>query len=114
MTALGTINSTSEVSSGRQVPVVQYTTPATGDTISVGTTGFIRLLINPAGSLLALTVSLPSTPTDGDILQMSSSQIVTGLTMSNGTIIGALTTLAVATFAQYTYSGTASKWFRSG
>ncbi len=98
----------------RLIPQVQYTTPTTGSTVTVNTNGHVRLLLNPAGSLLALTVTLPSSPSDGDIVQLCSSQIVTGLTMNGGTIIGALTTLAVATFASYVYSADSSKWFRNG
>lgn len=98
----------------RLVPQVQYTTPTTGSTINVNTNGYVRLLINPSGSLLALTVALPASPSDGDILELCSSQIVTGLTMSGGTIIGALTSMAVATFAAYCYSASASSWFRIG
>jgi hypothetical protein len=98
----------------RLIPVVQYTTPTTGNTITLNSNGHTKLLINPAGTLLALTVTLPSSPSDGDIVSLASSQIVTGLTMNGGTIIGALTALAVATFASYLYSGDASKWFRIG
>lgn len=98
----------------RLIPAVQYTTPTTGATITVNTTGHVRLIINPAGSLLALTVALPGSPSDGDILEMCSSQVVTTLTMNGGTIIGPLTSLAVATFAAYIFNSTAGQWFRIG
>lgn len=98
----------------RLIPAIQYVTPTTGSTVNVNTNGYVRLLINPAGTLVALTVALPASPQDGDILELCSSQVVTGLTMSGGTIIGALTSMAVATFAKYTYSATAAQWFRSG
>src|SRR6185436_8596503 len=100
---------TTQTSDSRLVPVMQYETPTTGATINVGTNGNVKLLINPSGSLLNLTLSLPSAPSDGDLISFCSSQIVTTFTMTNGTIIGALTTLAVATFASYIYSATASK-----
>lgn len=98
----------------RLIPTMQYATPATGGTVNVGVTGYTCLHIDPAGTLVALTVSLPSSPQDGDTVEISSSQIVTGLTMNNGTIIGALTTMAVGTFAAYRYSADATKWFRVG
>lgn len=98
----------------RLVPTVQYVTPSTGDTVTVNSTGHVRLLINPSGSLLTLTVALPGSPSDGDLIQIGSSQIITTLTMSGGTIIGALTALAVATFASYIFNSTAGKWFRVG
>jgi hypothetical protein len=112
MSTLGSLSSTTEMRSA--IPVVQYSAPTTGSTVTVNSNGHVKLLLNPSGSLLALTVTLPSTPTDGDIVSLASSQAVTTLTMNGGTIIGALTTLAIATFASYIYSGDASKWFRVG
>jgi hypothetical protein len=98
----------------RLVPTIQYVTPSTGGTVTVNTNGWVQLLINPSGSLLALTIALPGSPSDGDIVQLCSSQAVTTLTMSGGTVIGPLTTLAIGTFATYIYSSTASVWFRIG
>lgn len=98
----------------RLIPTVQYTTPATGATVTAADSGNVHLLVNPAGTLLALTIAFNASPTDGDILTLGSSQAVTTLTMSGGTVIGALTTLAIASFARYMYNATASKWFRIG
>lgn len=98
----------------RTVPIIQYATPTTGQTVTIGSTGSTRLLINPAGSLLALTIAFPSTPSDGDIVQMGSSQAITTVTMSNGTVIGPLTTMAIGTFASYSYNSTTTSWFRIG
>lgn len=98
----------------RLIPSVQYVTPTTGTTVNMTDHGNLTLFINPAGTILALTLALNSTPVDGDKITLSSSQIVTGFTISGGTVIGALTALAVATFEQYTYSSSASKWFRTG
>ena len=94
--------------------VVQYETPATGSTITIGGGSNVEVFINPSGTVLALTCNLPSSPADGDKVTVSSSQIVTTFTMGNGTIVGALTTLAVATFASYTYFATPAKWVRTG
>jgi hypothetical protein len=91
-----------------------YVTPTTGSTITLSQSRHQKLIINPSGTLLALTVALPSSPNDGDVVNIASSQIITTFTLSNATIVGALTTLAVATFASYMYSATASKWFRVG
>lgn len=98
----------------RLQPTVQYTTPATGDTITANNTGNLTVIINPAGSLLTLTLALNATPSDGDIMSLACSQAVTTFTMSGGTVVGALTTMAVATFAAYVYNATANKWFRCG
>lgn len=108
------IASTTYTMDARTVPTVQYSTPTTGSTVTVGSTGSTLLLLNPAGSLLALTISFPSTPSDGDKVQMGSSQAITTVTMSNGTVIGPLTTMAIGTFASYSYNATTSSWFRIG
>lgn len=98
----------------RLIPTVQYSVPTTGATITASTSGNVTLLINPAGSLLALTLALNGSPSDGDRLRIGSSQVATTFTMTGGTVIGPLTSLAVATFATYTYSATAAQWFRTG
>lgn len=100
--------------STRLIPQVQYSAPTTGSTVTVNSNGHSVLFINPAGTILALTITLPSSPADGDRITLGSSQVVTGLTMNGGTIIGALTALAVATFATYCFSSSASSWFRIG
>ncbi len=98
----------------RQVSLPQYTTPTTGSTITANDGANLKLIINPAGTLLTLTLSLNASPVDGDVINICSSQAVTTFSMTGGTIVGALTTLAAATFATYIYNGTASKWFRNG
>lgn len=98
----------------RLIPTKQYATPTTGSTVNINTNGYVRLRLNPAGSLLALTLALPSSPSDGDTVEIASTQAVTTLTMSGGTIIGALTTLVVGTFAVYEFNSDSSQWFRTG
>lgn len=92
---------------------IQYATPTTGQTVTI-TGGVGVLLINPAGTLVALTVALPSSPADGQSIEIGSSQAITTLTVSNGTIIGTLTTLALGGYAKFRWSATASLWFRVG
>ncbi len=100
--------------SERLIPCKQYVTPTTGSTVNVNTNGNVCLFINPAGSLLALTVALPGSPQDMDVLEIHSSQVITGLTMSGGTIIGALTSMVIGTFASYRYYSDTSSWARVG
>ena len=96
--------------SDRSVPQVQYATPTVGQTVTVNSNGNVFLLINPAGTLASLTITLPGSPSDGDSVLIKSTQIVTTLTMNGGTIINALVALAVGTTQQYVYSATAAKW----
>lgn len=99
------------------IPTKQIATPTTGQTVTIANTdGDTRLLLNPAGTLLALTVAFPSVPHDGQILTIASSQILTGLTLtSGGTILGTLTTMAaVNSYASYCYDLSGTKWYRVG
>lgn len=91
--------------------------PTTGTTVTIAqTTG--RELIAPSGSLLALTVTLPtcSSTYAGQILRVSSSQTITTVTMSAlaGTLLDALTTILGGGAAEYTCYGPTSTWYRTG
>ena len=97
------------------VPIKQIATPTTGTTVTIANAdGDIRLILNPAGTLLALTVAFPSAPHDGQVLDMACSQIITGLTStSGGTILGTLTTMAAVNgFASWVYDLAGTKWYR--
>lgn len=94
------------------VVVTQYATPTTGQTVTASS-GVNALLLDPSGTLLALTVVLPSGPVDGQVFMIGCSQIITTLTIT-GTIVGTLTTFALGGFARFCYSGSGAKWFRVG
>lgn len=97
------------------IPVTTQTvTPTTGTTVSINMARKLSFFINPAGSLLALTVNMPSSPQDGDEVNISTSQVITGVTMANGSIINALTSLVLGGFATYVYSTTVGSWMRVG
>jgi hypothetical protein len=97
---------------GALITVPQYATPLTGTTVT--SNGSQQLVINPAGTLLALTVAFPATPVDGQRFDISCTQIITGLTLTSAaTILGTLTTFAAANaFAGWVYSATAASWVR--
>ena len=90
-------------------------TPSTGFTITVGNT-VGRLLLNPSGTLATGTVTLPATPAnDGQIVRISSTQIVTSLTISPNsgqTIAGtAPTTIGANATIAYIWNASGSKWY---
>lgn len=97
---------------GKVITPPQYTAPTTGQTVT--SNGNSELVINPAGTLLALTVVMPASPADGQRFTLSCTQILTGLTMtSSQTILGALTSVAaVNSYASWLYSSTATSWIR--
>lgn len=92
---------------------VQTATPISAATINIAS-GKTALLITPAGTIAALTINMPSSPVDGQSVTISSSQIVTVLTMGGGTILGALSAMAVAGFARYIYNASTTSWYRAG
>ncbi|WP_213761911.1 hypothetical protein [Caballeronia sp. dw_19] len=95
----GTFAFTSPVSHAKQEIDASYTysTPTTGATVTLAT-GTETAVINPAGTLSALTVTLPSCQAgyDGSIARYSSSQQITALTVNAtaGSVSNAPTTLA--------------------
>lgn len=94
--------------------VYSYQTPTTGFSIQIAS-GVTSLILNPAGTLAAGTIVFPATPIDGQILNLSSSQIITALTMSapaGQTVLGALTTIAANGYAAWQYVASAANWFR--
>lgn len=94
-------------------------TPLTGASITT-TAQTSKLLLNPAGTIAALTIVLPagSTLIDGQTLDVGSSQIVTALTLTSGTgtsIVGGPTTIAAPggfTLAYKASSATEGTWYR--
>lgn len=98
----------------RLIPQVQYAAPTVGQTVTINSNGHVQLLVNPAGTLATLTITFPSTPSDGDMIEMGCSQIVTALTMNGGTIIGSLAALAVGGGGTWIFSATASSWIKIG
>lgn len=57
----------------------QYVVPLTGQTV-LAQTG--NVMINPAGTLATLVVTLPLNPPDGATVEITSTQILTGLTVN--------------------------------
>lgn len=93
----------------------QTSVPSTGGTVSLTREKVVYAIIRPAGTLATLTVNMPSNPQHGDEVVITSEQILTALTLGNGTIIGAVTSLVVGGFARYIYTTEGSaKWFRVG
>lgn len=62
------------------VSAIQYSAPLTGASVAIASTTR-NLIVNPAGTIAELTLTLPAA-SDGKIFTVSSSQIVTTLTLT--------------------------------
>jgi hypothetical protein len=76
-------------------------------------------VITPAGTIATLTVTMPSAPTDGQVVHISSSQTVTALTLSGAagqTVSNSPTAITISTTATYGYAflyqASSKKWLR--
>ncbi|MEX0848906.1 MAG: hypothetical protein WD055_01655 [Candidatus Dependentiae bacterium] len=93
---------------------IQLETPASGDTVLISDETDM-LILNPAGVLATLTITLPSENIDnGQTVTIASDMEITAVTLNGGTINGAITTLAANGFAQYIYELSTDTWYRIG
>lgn len=106
------------------ISYVQPVQPTTGQTVTVAplvSGQSVRLLIKPAGTLAALTITLPGVgvaalPVDGQEVWVVSSQIITALTVNAGgttNVLGMPTTLATVSipFRVWYYAADLT-WYR--
>lgn len=74
------------------------------------------LLLDPAGTLAAGTIWVPTSPVDGLVITIASTAAVTALTMppsfSGATITAPATTLAAYTAVRFLYRLTNNMWYR--
>lgn len=96
----------------------QNFTPLTGTTVApVNNKGqTIAARITPAGTLANLTITFPPSPVNGQVFEISCSQIVSSLTCDGGssTVADPLSSIAAGGFASWRYSSTGTTWFRRG
>ncbi len=94
---------------------IQLEAPLSGDTVFV-LADTDMLILNPAGALAALTITLPSgTDIDqGQVVTIASDQVIAAVALNGGTINGAIASLAANGFAQYIYELSTDAWYRIG
>lgn len=93
---------------------VQHAAPLTATTVTLGT-GIAKLVLNPAATIAALTVTLPPATAliDGQTLVIASSQTVTALTVTAGTgttVVPTITTVTSAAPVRLIYNATTLSW----
>lgn len=86
----------------------------TSGTVTSNDTGQDVIIIHDAASLAAtLTLVMPATPTDGQLLTFMSVLGVTALTItSTPTLVGGLASVAPAGNATWMYERSNNKWYR--
>lgn len=97
--------------------IVFANSPASGATISLPNApqpqAKLYAYLQPAATLASLTLVMPPSPQDGDVLNLLSSHAITALTLTP-TFAGAPTTLGAgaANALQFTYSAQLGNWFQ--
>ena len=84
-------------------------TPSTGGTVNLVANQYN--IINPSGSLVALTVNLPSSPVNNDVVYIKYTQAITTVTYGNGTVVDGITTPSVGGLVILTYDSISSSWY---
>ena len=112
--AVGSLSGTSYIHSGAEIDkTYQIYTPLTLATVTMSA-GQSRAIINPAGTIAVLTVTLPSSPVDGQVAGISFTQIVTALTINapgGATVVGPPTSAAVNNAFRFIYQASSTSWF---
>lgn len=93
--------------------LVQYETPVSGATISVGKDTEV-VFIKPAGTLGALTISFPDSPINGSDIIVATTQTLTTLSVTGGSFEQTISTLSANGYFRFMYSSDSATWFRMG
>lgn len=83
--------------------------PTTGGTVSLVNNQYN--IINPAGTLAALTVNLPSSPSNNDVVYIKYTQAITIVTYGNGTVVDGITAPSAGGLVMLTYDAGTTSWY---
>lgn len=93
--------------------IIQYAhtifTPTTGTTVNLVNNQ--NNIINPSGALLALTINLPSSPTNNDVVYIKFTQNITTVTYSGGTVVDGITAPTAGGLTVLTYDAGTTSWY---
>jgi hypothetical protein len=84
-------------------------TPTTGGTVVLVNNQYN--IINPAGTLLALTVTLPSSPINNDTVQIKYTQSITTVTYNGGTVVDGIISPVAGGYVILTFDSTNNSWY---
>lgn len=83
--------------------------PLTGGTVNTINNQYN--IVNPAGSIATLTINLPSSPLNNDVVYIKFDQSVAAVTYSNGTTVGGMLAPPLGAIVVFTYDATTSTWY---
>lgn len=105
-------------SQGGAGTAMTWTSTVKGHTIFTPTTGGTVTLvnnqtnvINPAGSLVTLTVNLPSSPANDDRVVIKYTQAITTVTYANGTVVDGITAPTAGGLVVLVYDSGTTSWY---
>lgn len=84
-------------------------TPITAGTVALVNNQYN--IINPSGSLVALTVNLPSSPANNDCVFIKFTQAVTTVTYGNGTVVDGITAPTAGGLTVLVYDSGTTSWY---
>lgn len=84
-------------------------TPTTGGTVTLVNNK--ENIINPAGAIAAITLALPASPSNNDIIDLTFTQSVTTISYSGGTVLGGLTTILQGGQYHLIYDTATTTWY---
>lgn len=94
-------------------PLIKYqhtiSTPSTGGTVSLLNGQYN--IINPSGTIATLTINLPSSPANNDVVYIKYTQAVTTVTYGNGTVVDGIISPTAGGLVILTYDAGTSSWY---
>lgn len=111
---LDTVDDASAADAGDETDYVY--TPLTGTTQVIPDDAEM-VIVNPAGTIAAWTLTMPVNPYDKQEITVAFDQIITSLTMAGSgsqTLKGGLTAAAAKGFASWRYRKADTTWYRIG
>lgn len=95
------------------IQAYDYQTPTTGFSYTFAA-GTQTLVMNPAGTLAAGTITMPAAPSDGMTITFSSTKQITAVTLNGNTgqtVVGGVSYLPANTSVAYVYRSASTSWF---
>jgi len=83
--------------------------PTTGGTVALVNNQYN--IINPVGALATLTVNLPSSPNNDDVVYIKFTQTVSAVTYGNGTVVSGILAPAAGGLVVLTFDAGTSSWY---